>query len=104
MPRLRLSLACWHYDRTHALADGSVRPEGIDLNFLDLSVEETFFRMLRNREFDVSELSLSSYAVSLFREPRTFIAIPVFPSRMFRHSCIFISSTSGIREAKDLAG
>src|SRR3954465_9774439 len=104
MSKLRLTLSCWGYDRMRALADGRVQPEGIDLNFLDLSVEETFFRMLRNREFDVSELSLSSYAVSLFREPRPFIAIPVFPSRMFRHSCIFISSTSGVREAKDLAG
>ena len=74
-----------------ALADGRVRPEGIDLNFLDLPVEETFFRMLRNREFDVAELSLSSYTVSLFREPQPFVAIPVFPSRMFRHSCIFVS-------------
>ena len=70
MARLRLTLACWDYDRTRALADGSVRPEGIDLNYLDLQVEETFFRMLRNREFDVSEMSLSSYAVSLSRERR----------------------------------
>src|SRR5689334_22240105 len=104
MSKLRLTLSCWGYDRMRALADGRVQPEGIDLNFLDLSVEETFFRMLRNREFDVAELSLSSYTVSLFREPQPFIAIPVFPSRMFRHSCIFISSTSGIREAGDLAG
>jgi 4,5-dihydroxyphthalate decarboxylase len=87
-----------------ALADGRVRPEGIDLNFLDLPVEETFFRMLRNREFDVAELSLSSYTISLFREPRPFVAIPVFPSRMFRHSGVFISTASGIREPKDLAG
>jgi 4,5-dihydroxyphthalate decarboxylase len=87
-----------------ALADGRVRPEGIDLNFLDLPVEETFFRMLRNREFDVAELSLSSYTVSLFRDPRPFVAIPVFPSRMFRHSGVFVSTASGIREPKDLAG
>jgi 4,5-dihydroxyphthalate decarboxylase len=87
-----------------ALADGRVRAEGIDLNFLDLPVEETFFRMLRNREFEVAELSLSSYTVSLFREPRPFVAIPVFPSRMFRHSGVFISTKSGIREPADLAG
>jgi 4,5-dihydroxyphthalate decarboxylase len=104
MSKLRLTLACWGYDRMRALADGRVRPEGIDLNFLDLPVEETFFRMLRNREFDVAELSLSSYTVSMFREPRPFVAIPVFPSRMFRHSCIFISTRSGIREPRDLAG
>ena len=104
MSKLRLTLSCWGYDRMRALADGRVQPEGIDLNFLDLPVEETFFRMLRNAEFDVAELSLSSYTVSLFREPRPFVAIPVFPSRMFRHSCIFVSTKSGIREPADLAG
>jgi 4,5-dihydroxyphthalate decarboxylase len=71
---------------------------------LNLHVEETFFRMLRNREFDVAEMSLSSYCVSLGREKPAFVAIPVFPSRFFRHSCIFVSAKSGIREPKDLAG
>src|SRR6476469_9061345 len=104
MSKLRLTLSCWGYDRMRALADGRVQPEGIELNFLDLPVEETFFRMLRNREFDVAELSLSSYTVSMFREPRPFVAIPVFPSRMFRHSCIFISTKAGIREPRDLVG
>ena len=104
MSKLRLSLACWNYDRTRALMDGSVQPDGIDLNYLDLPVEETFFRMLRHREFDVAEMSLSSYAVSMFREPRPFVAIPVFPSRFFRHSCIYVNAGSGIREPKDLIG
>jgi 4,5-dihydroxyphthalate decarboxylase len=104
LSKLQLSLACWDYDRTRALADGSVRPEGIDLVYNNLFVEETFFRMLRNREFDVAEMSMSSYCVSLMRDDRPFIAIPVFPSRFFRHSCIFVSAASGIREPKDLAG
>lgn len=104
MSRLRLTLACWDYDRTRALADGRVRPEGIDLNLIPLHVEETFFRMLRGREFDAAEMSLSSYSVSLMRDDPAFIAIPVFPSRFFRHSCIFVSAKSGIREPKDLAG
>ena len=104
MSKLRLTLACWDYDRTRALADGRVAPEGIDLNLVPLHVEETFFRMLRNREFDAAEMSLSSYSVSLMREDPAFIAIPVFPSRFFRHSCIFISAKSGIREPKDLIG
>ncbi len=104
MSRLPLTLACWNYDRTRALADGSIVPDGIDLNYLSLPVEETFFRMLRHREFDAAELSLSSYTVSLFRENPPFIAIPVFPSRYFRHSCIYIHSDAGIREPKDLAG
>ena len=102
--KLNLTLACRRYDRVQALADGRVQADGVELNFLDLEVEETFFRMLRYREFDVAELSLSSYTMSLFREPRPFVAIPVFASRMFRHSGIFISTQSGIREPRDLAG
>jgi 4,5-dihydroxyphthalate decarboxylase len=102
--KLKLSLACWNYDRTRALMDGSVQPDGIDLNYLNLSVEETFFRMIRHREFDVAEMSLSSYTVSMFREPRPFVAIPIFPSRFFRHSSIFINADSGIRNPKDLIG
>jgi 4,5-dihydroxyphthalate decarboxylase len=104
MSKLRLTLACWDYDRVRALADGSVRPEGIDLNILELPVEETFFRMLRNREFDAAEMSLSSYVVSLTRPSPAFIAIPVFPSRLFRHNGIFVSTRSGIHEPRDLIG
>jgi 4,5-dihydroxyphthalate decarboxylase len=104
MSKLRLTLACWDYDRARPLADGSVEAEGIDLNVLELPVEETFFRMLRNREFDAAEMSLSSYTVSLMRDNPAFIAIPVFPSRLFRHNGIFISTKSGIREPKDLVG
>jgi 4,5-dihydroxyphthalate decarboxylase len=104
MSRLRMTLACWNYDRTLPLANGTVTPDGIDLNYLNLPVEETFFRMLRNREFEAAEMSLSSYTVSLSRDDPPFIAIPVFPSRFFRHSCIFVSAKSGIREPKDLIG
>lgn len=104
MSKLDLTLACWNYDRTRAIQDGSVKPDGIDINYLDLPVEETFFRMVRFREFDVAEMSLSSYTVSLHRDPKPFIAIPVFPSRFFRHSCIFVSAKSNIREPKDLIG
>jgi 4,5-dihydroxyphthalate decarboxylase len=104
MGKLRLSMACSNYDRTRALFDGRVRVDGIDLNCLCLPVEEIFFRMLRHHEFDVSEMSLSSYVLSLFVEPPPFIAIPVFPSRFFRHSCIFLYRDSGIREPKDLIG
>jgi 4,5-dihydroxyphthalate decarboxylase len=104
MAALRLTLACWDYDRTRALADRTVRPEGIDLIYLNQPVEETFFRMLRYREFDCSEMSLSSYTASLHSENPPFIAIPVFPSRFFRHSCIFVSAKSGIRKAEELKG
>ncbi len=104
MGKLRLSLACLNYDRTRALQEGRVPVEGVDLTYLNLPVEETFFRMLRYHEFDAAELSLSSYVISLFSENPPFIAIPVFPSRSFRHSCIFINRASGIREPKDLIG
>jgi 4,5-dihydroxyphthalate decarboxylase len=104
MAKLKLSLACWDYDRTRALADGSVRAEGIDLVYLNLPVEETFFRMLRKREFDCAEMSLSSYVLSLQQKDPPFVAIPVFPSRFFRHSCIFVSARSGITRPEALAG
>jgi len=104
MSKLRLALGCWNYDRTRGLMEGRIQPDGIDLVYLNMPVEETFFRMLRHREFDVAEMSLSSYSVSLTRPDKPFIAIPVFPSRFFRHSCIYVNAQSGIREPKDLVG
>jgi 4,5-dihydroxyphthalate decarboxylase len=103
MAKLTLSLSCWDYDRTRALADGRVAVDGVDVIYQPLVVEETFFRMLRYRDFDVSEMSLSSYCRSKFLDD-PFIAIPVFPSRMFRHGFIFVSGKSGINEPKDLIG
>jgi 4,5-dihydroxyphthalate decarboxylase len=104
MSRIPLSFACWDYDRIRAIADGRIQPEGIDLNYMNLPVEETFFRMLRYGEFDVAEMSLSSYTVSLSRDPQRFVALPVFMSRSFRHNCIFVSTKSGIEKPSDLAG
>jgi 4,5-dihydroxyphthalate decarboxylase len=104
MNQLELTLACGNYDRTRALSDGSVKPEGIQLIYLPLSPEEVFFRMIRFKEFDVSEMSLSSYLMNRSRGGADFIAIPVFPSRMFRHSSIYICARSGIRKPKDLVG
>ncbi|GAM43991.1 hypothetical protein TCE0_060r19251 [Talaromyces pinophilus] len=104
---LKLSLACWDYDRTKALQDGRVRPEGITLIFLNYRVEETSVfsqSQLRFQEFDVSELSLSSYVLTLGQENPPFIAIPVFPSRFFRHQSMYINTNSGIREPSDLKG
>jgi 4,5-dihydroxyphthalate decarboxylase len=101
---LRLTLACWDYDRTRAILENRVRFDGIDLTYLNLVVEETFFRQMRHREFDVSEMSFSSYLVSTFQEPAPFIAIPIFPSRSFRHSGIYINASAGIRKPADLVG
>jgi 4,5-dihydroxyphthalate decarboxylase len=102
--KLRLTIACSSSDRTRAVLDDRVPVEGIELTCLDLPIEEAFFRMLRYREFDIAEMSLSSYTVSLFCDPQPFIAIPVFPSRFFRHSCIFVNADSGIRTPQDLVG
>jgi 4,5-dihydroxyphthalate decarboxylase len=98
-----ITLACDRYDRTEALRDGRVRPAGVDLTYLPQEVEETFFRMTRFREFDAAEMSLSSYVIGLTRD-RPFVALPVFPSRLFRHSGIYVSEASGITEPADLAG
>lgn len=104
MSRLQLTLACGDYDRTRALEDGSVRPDGIDLTYLRLPVEETFFRMMRHQEFEVAELSFSSYVKSLSAEPSPFVAIPIFPSRMFRHGGIYLNVGAGIDDPQDLVG
>jgi 4,5-dihydroxyphthalate decarboxylase len=101
--RVPLTLACWDYDRTLPLAQGDVRPAGVDLTYLTLPVEETFFRMTRFREFEAAELSLSSYVLSLDQDA-PFVAIPVFPSRAFRHNGIYVHAASGITEPAGLAG
>lgn len=104
MGKIRLTLACWDYDRTRALQDERVEVEGVDLTYLPLRVEETFWRMLRYQEFDACELSMGSYLIDVDTGSPRFIAIPVFPSRAFRHSCLFINTDSGINEPKDLIG
>jgi 4,5-dihydroxyphthalate decarboxylase len=100
---LRLSLAFSECDRTQGLRDGSVAVEGVSLTCIGLPVEEVFHRMARFAEFDAAELSLSSYVLSL-RLGAPFIAVPAFPSRMFRHSGIYVNSERGIREPADLIG
>ena len=103
MARLTLTLACGDYDRTLPLKTGAVEPDGVELRVLSLEPEEMFYRMARLRDFDVSELSLSTYTVLRGRgEP--LVAIPVFPSFMFRHSAIWVREGAGIREPRDLIG
>ncbi|HTU72408.1 MAG TPA: hypothetical protein VMG38_02715 [Trebonia sp.] len=104
MTLLSLTFACESYDRIRALQDRRVRPEGIDLNILALPVEETFYRQARYQEFDVSEMSLSSYLLTLEADEPPFAALPVFPSRMFRHQSIYINRNSGISAPADLIG
>jgi 4,5-dihydroxyphthalate decarboxylase len=104
MGKIHLTLACWDYDRTRALQDGRVEVEGVDLTYLPLRVEETFWRMLRYGEFDAAELSMGSYLMARDKDAPKLIAIPVFPSRAFRHSCIYINTDAGIEKPADMAG
>lgn len=99
--RLTLSWATGDYDHVRALIDGSVKPEGIDLVPLVMRAPERHWRMLRHEEFDVCELSMSSYIMCKC-QGREFIAIPVFPHRRFRHSYIFCSTKSVIDKPTDL--
>jgi 4,5-dihydroxyphthalate decarboxylase len=103
MSGLPVTLACGAYDRTRALADGRVAVEGADLRYIALDPEEIFFRMLGHEEFDASELSLSSYLLTRLADG-PFVAVPVFPSRSFRHSGVYVSAASGITSPEQLAG
>ena len=104
MANLKLTLACWDYDRTRPLIDGRVKPEGIDLDIKILRPRQAFQRMLDNKEFDLSELSLASYTTLKARGNCPFVAVPVALSKIFRHSCIYIRTHTGIRKPEDLRG
>ncbi len=104
MKKLELTLACGRYDRTQPLIDGRVQPEGVELTFIPLRPGETFWRMLNHGEFDASEMSLSSYTILRSEGDTRFIAIPVFPSRVFRHSALYVRADSKIERPEDLKG
>ena len=104
MSDLRLSIAMGDYDRTRAIVDGRVKIDGVDPTCMLLSPEEMFFRAFRHQAFDASELSFSSYCVSVARGDAHYIAIPVFLSRAFRHTSIYIRNDKGIAEPADLKG
>lgn len=104
MAKVSITVACWDYDRTRPLQEGRVPVEGVDLTYLPLRVEETFWRMLRYQDFDAAEMSMGSYLMSRDKGTPRFVAIPVFPSRAFRHSGIYVHTGAGIREPADLAG
>lgn len=105
MNRLPLTLACGPYDRTEALRTGVVQPEGIDLLYVPIqSPPELFARMVHKTSFDVAEMSLSLYLQLRSRGDFPFVALPIFPSRMFRHSYVFVNRDAGIEAPADLAG
>ncbi len=104
MSKLKLSIATGNYDRTRPLLDGEVHIEGVDPVYLPLSPEEMFFRAFRDTAFDVSELSLSSFAIRTASGTNPYVGTPVFPSRAFRHSAIYVRVDRGIGAPRDLIG
>ena len=105
MSRLALTFASCRYDRMEAIHAGDVVPAGIELNCIRFrSGREIFDRVVGGQEFDVAELSASEFISLMGRGDCPFVALPVFPSRVFRHGYIFINTRRGIRTAKDLEG
>jgi len=102
--KLTLSIATGNYDRTRPLVDGEVQIDGVDPIFMLLSPEEMFFRSFRDQAFDISELSLSSFAIKTAAGTNPYVGVPVFPSRAFRHTAISIRTDRGIERPEDLKG
>lgn len=103
MPKLKLSVAMGDYDRTRPLIDGSVQIEGVDPIYMTFNPEEMFFRAFRNVEFDISELSFSSYVVKTSNSQCPYTAVPVFLSRAFRHTSIYVRRDR-VKRPEDLKG
>ena len=104
MAKIQLSLAIGAYDHVRDLLDGTLQVAGVELTALRLPVEEMFYRFLMHGEFDVSEVSLAKIVALAAQDDGRFVPLPVFPSRVFRHSSIYIRSKSGITCPEDLAG
>ena len=96
MPEVPITIACGNYDRVQAIKDGRVKVDGCAVTFLPLYPEEIFFRVFRYQEFDVSEISFSSYIRTVAAGTSAYIGIPAFVSRIFRHSGIYIRKGAGI--------
>lgn len=101
---LDITLAGGRYDRVQPLIEGSVSPAGVDLRYLPMSIEEVFWRALRHKEFDAAELSLAYYIILRAAGDEQWTAIPIFPSRFFRHGCIFVPQSSERRSLDSLRG
>jgi 4,5-dihydroxyphthalate decarboxylase len=102
--RVHLTLATTDYDHVRDLVNGVVRPEGAVLTAFVLPVEEIFYRFIKNREWDVSEMSFGKFIGYASQGNSPFVGIPVFPSRVFRHSAFYVRSDRGISTPKDLEG
>lgn len=103
MAKLRLSIAIGDYDRMRPLVDGAVSIDAVDPQYMLLEPEEIFFRAFRHADFDITELSMSSYSVKTAAGTSPYVAVPVFPSRAFRHTSIYVR-TDRIKSPADLRG
>jgi 4,5-dihydroxyphthalate decarboxylase len=103
MGKLQLSVALGPYDRTRALVDGSVQIDGVEPLCMTLSPEEIFFRAFRHAEFDICELSLSSFTVKTAQGNCPYVGVPAFVSRAFRHTAIYVRRDR-IKKPADLKG
>ena len=101
---LDLTMAIGDYDRVRPLRTGEVTPEGVDLTLVDRPPGELFKQVVEHRQFELTELSLSTYTLWTARGDCPYVGIPVFPSRFFRHSAIYVNSDAGIDEPADLRG
>jgi len=99
-----ITIACGDYDRTRAIRDGTVKVEGCAVTYLPLYPEEIFHRVFKFQEFDVAEISFSSYIRTVATGASAYIGIPAFVSRIFRHSGIYIRNGAGIGRPQDLRG
>ena len=104
MAKLTLTLACTASDRTRPILDGRVQIPGVEIIGLPGEPEDIFRRALRDKAFDITELSMASHIVTTARGDSAYIGVPVFPSRAFRHSGVFVRADAGIARAKDLRG
>jgi 4,5-dihydroxyphthalate decarboxylase len=104
MAKLKLSCTLSTNPRTIPIINGSVKPEGIDLEVTPLFPSEMFLRQLKFAEFDVSEMSLSSLTIATSQAPTEWVGLPIFTSRRFFHTGIYIRTDRGIDSPADLAG
>jgi 4,5-dihydroxyphthalate decarboxylase len=102
--KLHLTLAVADYDHVRDLVSGAVRVDGVALTALAMNVEEIFFRFIKNREWDVSEMSFGKFIGFAGKGNSPYVGIPVFPSRVFRHSAFYVRTDRGIAKPKDLEG
>jgi 4,5-dihydroxyphthalate decarboxylase len=104
MVEIPVTIACGNYDRTEAIRDGRVKVEGCAVTYLPLYPEEIFHRVFKFQEFDISEMSFSSYIRTVAAGTSAYTAVPAFVSRIFRHSGIYIRKGAGIEKPEDLRG